>query len=75
LVKENPIKNQKLRYSNWLQICHFSFEIGFATRCNKGDWVCNGIGYHNNDFWTWNLVSTSDLGDDKMALGNLKKNI
>jgi hypothetical protein len=75
LVKENPIKNWKLRCNNWLQVCHFSLEIKFAAKCNGGDWVCNEVGYYNNDCWTWNLVGIGDVGDDKMALGNLEDGI
>jgi len=47
-------------------------EIGFATRCNKGDPVCNETNSCNNDCLTWNLVGIGDSRDDEMAFGNLE---
>jgi len=37
--------------------------------------VCNRAGYYNNDCSAWNLVGIRDLGNDKMALGNLENGI
>jgi hypothetical protein len=64
--------NRKSRCGNWLQVCNLLLEIGFATRCNGSDKVCNKASYCNNDYSTWNLLGTRDLKDDELAFGNLE---